>query len=98
MPGVEKVAVVSTRLASPNMTVPGPLTLLHTVVTTLGGFGRPSSVTVPSKTAVSGWVIILSNPAYTLGALLPVSGAYNSNTRPSFSFGSLLLSMPRSAT
>lgn len=47
VPGVEKEAVVAGAAALPKVTVPGPFTLLHVTVTAPGGFGRPSSVTVP---------------------------------------------------
>ena len=49
----QRVAVVSTAAASPKVTAPGPLTLLQVVVTTPGA-GSPSSVTVPSSSALSG--------------------------------------------
>ena len=57
MPAAEKLAVVSTALESPKVTVPGPDVLVHLVVTAPGGLGRPSSVTVPSRLALSGSVI-----------------------------------------
>ena len=41
--------MVSTALALPKVTVPGPLTLLQVAVVAAGGLGRPSSVTVPSR-------------------------------------------------
>src|SRR5512132_4587350 len=68
VPDAEKLAVVSTALALPKLTVPGPLTLLHVVVTAPGGLGRPSSVTVPSRLAALGSVIVSSAPALTTGA------------------------------
>ena len=43
-----KVAVVSRAEAFANVTVPGPLTRLHVVVT---GPGKPSSVTMPWRFA-----------------------------------------------
>ncbi len=58
VPSVEKLAVVSTALASPKVTVPGPLTWLQVVVTAPGGFGSPSSLTVPSSVAEAGKVIV----------------------------------------
>ncbi len=70
MPSAEKLAVVSTALASPKVTVPGPLTWLQVVVTAPGGSGSPSSVTVPSRAALSGKVIVWSDPAFTLGVWL----------------------------
>ena len=48
MPDPEKSAVVATAEASPNVTVPGPLTLDQRVVTAPGGVGWPSSDTVPA--------------------------------------------------
>jgi hypothetical protein len=62
LPGAENMAVVSMADASPNVTVPPAgttLTMVHCVVTVPGGFGNPSSVTVPSRFAVfSGSVIV----------------------------------------
>jgi hypothetical protein len=52
----------------PNVTVPGPLTILHVVVNAPGGFGSPSSVAVPFSAAVFGRVIVWSVPALTVGA------------------------------
>ncbi len=52
------MAVVAFALAFPNVTVPGPLTLDQVVVTVAGGFGRPSSVTVPLRLAVAGSVMV----------------------------------------
>ena len=52
------LAVVSTALAFPKVAVPGPLTSLQIVVTVPGGFGRPSSVTVPLRFALEGSVIV----------------------------------------
>ncbi|HEX2423009.1 MAG TPA: hypothetical protein VHN56_07680 [Actinomycetota bacterium] len=40
------------------MTAPGPLTSLQVVVTVPGGFGKPSSVTVPLRLALEGSVIV----------------------------------------
>ena len=68
MPAAEKLAVVSTAFGLPKLTVPGPLTLLQVVVTTPGGFGRPSSLTVPSSEAELGSVIVWPDPALTTGA------------------------------
>ena len=57
MPWTENVAVVESAPALPNVTVPGPLTLLHVVVRPRPG--RPSSVAVPvSETSLSGSVIV----------------------------------------
>ena len=58
VPGVVKLACVSTAFAPWNVTGPGPLTTPHVVVTAPGGFGRPSSLTVPSSTALAGSVIV----------------------------------------
>ena len=91
--------MVSTVAALPNVTVPGPLTFVQVVVTAPGGFGRPSSVTVPSSVAVAGKVIVWSGPALTTGGVFagaPGAGAVNSYSLPSTSFGSVLLSRPRS--
>ena len=57
VPDEEKLAVVSTSLELAKFTIPGPLTLLQ-VVTRFGGKGKSSSVTVPSKLAVFGKVIV----------------------------------------
>src|SRR5437763_9294012 len=54
VPAVENVAVVTLALAFANVTVPGPLTFVQVVVTTPGGFGSPSSVTVPFRLALAG--------------------------------------------
>ena len=67
---MEKLTVVSTAAALPNVTVPGPLTRVQVVVTAAGGFGSPSSVTVPSSVATPGKVIVWSGPALTDGAWL----------------------------
>jgi hypothetical protein len=60
--------VVSTAEASAKVTVPGPDTVLHVVVTPPGGFGNPSSDTVPSNDADPGSVTGWSGPASTDGA------------------------------
>ena len=49
---------MSTALAFPKVAGPGPLTSLQVVVTVPGGFGRPSSVTVPLRLALEGSVIV----------------------------------------
>ena len=69
VPLVEKLAVVARWDAFAKVTVPGPLTLLQVVVTTPGGFGSPSSVTVPERDADEGNVIVWSIPAFTTGGL-----------------------------
>ena len=50
-----------------NVTVPGPLTFDHVVVTVLPA-GKPSSFAVPFKLAEAGSVIVWSGPALTAGA------------------------------
>ena len=62
--------MVTLALALPKVTVPGPLTFDHVVVTVAGGFGSPSSVTVPDRLAVAGRVMVWSAPAFTTGAVL----------------------------
>ena len=61
---------MSIAAALPKVTVPGPLTLLHAVVTVAGGFGSPSSDTVPSSAAAAGSVIVSAAPALTVGGRL----------------------------
>ncbi len=56
-------------LALLKLTVPGPLTWLHVVVST-GGMGSPSSMAAPVKVAMPGSVITWSRPAFTTGARL----------------------------
>jgi len=56
-PSIEKVAVVLSALALPNVTVPGPLTFDHVVVRVPGGFGNPSSKAVPDRFALAGNVM-----------------------------------------
>jgi hypothetical protein len=63
--------VVSTCEALPKLTVPGPLSLLQAVVTLAGGFGLPSSVTVPSSAAPLAMPTVWSGPADTEGGPLP---------------------------
>src|SRR5262245_34750004 len=70
VPAVEKMARVSTSATFSNVTVPGPLTLLHVVLTSAGGIGSPSSFTVASSIASAGNVIVWSTPASTSGAVL----------------------------
>ena len=73
MSSVEKLAVVSTVLASAKVTVPKPLTF-DQVVTSADGLGSPSSVTVPSRLAEAGSVIVWSVPAVTFGGRFTGSG------------------------
>jgi hypothetical protein len=58
VPSIEKLAEVFSALASPNVTVPGPLTVDHIVVNAPGGLGNPSSVAVPLRLADAGSVTI----------------------------------------
>jgi hypothetical protein len=75
VPPAEKVAVVVKALGVPNVTLPGPLVLVHTVDTAV--LLRPSSVKDPESSAVAGSVMDWSAPAATTGAALiaPVNGA-----------------------
>src|SRR5688572_21773098 len=74
-PGSEKLAVVSIAPASPNVTVPGPLTFTQLVATAgMPSSGKSSSVTVPSSEAGAGRVIVWSSPAFTAGALFSGGG------------------------
>jgi hypothetical protein len=75
VPSIEKLAEVLSALASPNVTVPGPLTLDQVVVTVAGGLGNPSSVALPLSDALDGKVIAWSPPALTTGARLRLNGA-----------------------
>jgi hypothetical protein len=58
VPATEKLADVLKAFAFPNVTVPGPLTLLHVVVSVAGGAGSPSSVAVPLSDALAGSVMV----------------------------------------
>ena len=60
------VAVVARLAAFANVTVPGPLTLLHVVVNVLPA-GNPSSLAVPLSDALAGNVIVWFAPAFTVG-------------------------------
>ena len=53
VPALSTWIVVSRAPGSSNSTVPGPLTLLHVVVSCAGGAGSPSSSTVPCNGAVN---------------------------------------------
>jgi hypothetical protein len=57
VPAIEKLAVVPSTLALPNVTVPGPLNLDHVVVRVLPA-GNPSSLAVPARVALPGRVIV----------------------------------------
>ena len=52
---------------SPNVTVPGPETKDHVVVSVPGGFGNPSSDADPDSEADAGHVTVWSGPALTTG-------------------------------
>jgi hypothetical protein len=54
----EKVAVVTFAAGLAKVAVPGPLTFDQVTVTVAGGFGRPSSVTVPFRLAAAGKVMV----------------------------------------
>ena len=54
-------------LTLPNVTVPGPLTFDHVVVSVLPA-GKPSSLAVPFKLAAAGSVMVWLGPALTAGA------------------------------
>ena|SRR5437016_641755 len=56
-PLVENVAVVDAVLGFAKVTVPGPLTVLHAIVT-VEPDGRPSSLTVPLSVAAFGSVMV----------------------------------------
>src|SRR2546422_10007496 len=68
VPGAEKLAVVFSSSGCANVTIPGPLTWLHAVLTSMPG--NPSSVYVPVSTACAGSVIVWSGPALAVGARL----------------------------
>jgi hypothetical protein len=57
VPAIENDAVVLRAAAFPNVTVPGPLTLLQDLVSVLP-VGRPSSVAEPARVAVAGNVMV----------------------------------------
>ena len=100
MPTDGKLALVSMAFASAKPTPPGPETCDHAVVKAPGGFGSPSSATEPSRLAASVMSTARSGPAETAGGALPLVSGVTSNTKslPSFSFGFVSLSTPRSAT
>src|SRR5215510_769384 len=68
-PAAENVALVMSAAEFPNVTVPGPLTLLHTAVSA-DGVGCPSSFAMPANVTDEGSVTVLSAPAFTAGAVL----------------------------
>jgi hypothetical protein len=97
VPAAENVAVVSAAFGEPNVTVPGPLSRDHAIVRVPDGW--PSSVTVPSRVAWAGKVIVWSEPAFTTGGVFAGGeppGARISNSLPSFSLGLDPLSTARS--
>src|SRR6266508_2289977 len=98
VPGTVNDAVVDRAAGSAKVTEPGPLTADHVCVVEAGGLGRPSSVTVPFRVALAGSTMDWSAPAFTRGGWFPSGGQLTdiSSSLPSFSFGSLLLSTPRS--
>src|SRR5690349_1563880 len=59
-------------LGVPNVTAPGPETLLHVGVTA-GGVGRPSSVAMPTSVTDDPASALRSGPAFTEGGTLPVA-------------------------
>ncbi len=61
---------MSTAFESANVTPPGPLDFVHVAVTAPGGFGSPSSFTVPSSDADAGSVMDRFGPASTVGGVL----------------------------
>jgi hypothetical protein len=78
VPAIENVAVVLRDVAFPNVTVPGPLTVLQDLVSVLP-VGNPSSVAEPDNVvdagcvtvdADTGNVMVWSGPAFTTGFVL----------------------------
>jgi hypothetical protein len=67
VPLVEKLAVVLSDAAFAKVTVPGPATFDH-VVLSEPVTGNPSSLAVPLKVAAEGNVIVWFDPAFTVGA------------------------------
>src|SRR5205809_1098850 len=83
------------------LTVPGPLTWLHVVVST-GGIGSPSSMAAPVKVAMPGSVITWSRPvlhdhllrranAFDDGTHLHGDGAQSEEIRLFVGFGAIAL-------
>src|SRR5215204_1619224 len=66
VPSIPNCAVVTAEAAFANVTVPGPETLVHVVVSVLPK-GQPSSVAVPFKVAAAGRRTVWSGPALTTG-------------------------------
>src|SRR5207253_4041704 len=67
VPEAEKVAVVLSRLAFPNVTVPAPLNFDHVVCSVL--VGNPSSLAVPERFALAGRVRAEERRVGTAGAV-----------------------------
>src|SRR5438046_217381 len=65
VPAADRLAVVLSAVASPNVTFPGPPFFVQTVVT--GTPEAPSSVTVPASDTPAGSVTAVSGPALTMG-------------------------------
>ena len=80
MPGWEKVAAVSTAVASAKVVVPGPLLWVQVLVSVPDGL--PSSLTVASRVAPPGRVTVWSAPALTNGAWLGVPPLEPSSKAP----------------
>src|SRR4051812_17426794 len=70
VPVVLKLAVVLSKLAFPNVTVPGPENLLRAVVSV--PLGKPSSLAEPTRLADAGRLIDCGLPALTIGGVLSV--------------------------
>lgn len=70
--------MVSRALGLAKVTVPGPSTWLHVVVTAPGGSGSPSSGTVPVRLATSGRVTVGSPAAITIGRPLVWNSTWSS--------------------
>ena len=68
VPLAGNVAVVDGEAALAKTACPGPLVVDQPQVTTAGGLGNPSSVTVPASETPEGSVIDLLEPALTTGA------------------------------
>src|SRR5262245_10833516 len=73
VPGNSKVAVVTAADALPNVTVPGPLTFDHCVLSP-PPLGRPSSLAEPDSVALFGSVMVSAGPALTTGFWLTGAG------------------------
>jgi hypothetical protein len=67
--------------------------LLHVVVNAPGGFGRPSSLTVPDSDADPGSTIAWSPPAFTSGAWFAAGFTVTTMSSDAFSAPSFALSL-----